>query len=122
MPTLITDDRSTAMRVGYEATDWSASVSFDEYERALEDWVVQALQRDGETIGAVFTKDGEIHVSIRPDWRRRWATKGLLRDLLDKPIRTRVTPGHEYMNDILKRLGFTEQPDGMFVKEIHHGH
>jgi hypothetical protein len=122
VPTIITDDRAAALRVGYEATDWSAAISFDDYERALGDWTVQALQRDGETIGAVFTKGDEIHVSVRPDWRRRWATKGLLRVLLAKPVCTRVTPGHEYMNGILKRLGFNEQPDGLLVKGVGYGH
>lgn len=122
MSTCIIDDRTTALRVGYESTDWSVPISFDDYESALSDWVVQALLRDGEVIGAVFTKDGEFHFSVRPEWRKRWATKGLLRAVLEKSTHTQVSPGHEYMSDILKRLGFTEQPDRMFVKETCHGH
>lgn len=122
MATVIVDDRAAAMRVGYEATDWSAPLTFDAYESALRDWTVRAIQRDGEVIGAVFTKDGELHVSIRPDWRRRWMTKGILRELFAKPVKTRVAAGHDYMRGVLERLGFTEHSNGMFVKENCYGH
>ena len=122
MATVIVDDRAAALRVGYEATDWSTPMTFDAYEDALRDWTVRAIRRDGEIIGAVFTKDGELHVSIRPDWRRRWVTKGILRELFAEPVKTRVTAGHEYMRGVLARLGFTEHSDGMFVKENCYGH
>lgn len=92
-------------------------MTFDEYAQALSDWTVHALRQGDELIGAVFKKDGEIHVSVLPQWRKRWATKGLLRKLLAPPVKTRIANGHDYMRGILLRLGFVEQPDGMFVKE-----
>lgn len=122
MTTAFVDDRDAALRVGYAATDWSQPISYDEYKTALADWSIQAIRRDGEIIGAVFTKNGEIHVSIRPDWRKRWVTKGVLKTLFGQPVFTRIAAGHDYMRDILKRLDFKEQPDGRFVKESCYGH
>lgn len=117
MTTQLVDDRESALRVGYEATDWSAPLSFDDYCNSLKDWIVNAIIRDNEVIGAVYRKDEELHVSILPQWRRVWATKGLLRQLFDNPkTTTKVAPGHDYMYNILKRCGF-KYDSGMLTKE-----
>ena len=117
MTTQIVNDRKLGVKVGYEATDWTRPVDEQDYLTAIEDWDVKALMRDGECIGAVYRKAEELHVSILPKWRKRWATKGLLRELFGNlPVRTKVTPGHEYMNDILLRLGFVQLDSGEFVK------
>jgi hypothetical protein len=118
MTTHITDDRQAALRVGYEATDWHVPMEEATFRMCMEGWQVQALVRDNETIGAVFRRGDELHLSILPGWRCRWATKGLLRQLFgNTTTRTRVTPGHEYyMHDILRRLGFVQLDSGEFVK------
>ena len=118
MTTQLVDDRETALRVGYEATDWNAPMVFEDYCAAVKDWTVKAIKRDDSVIGAVYRKDNELHVSILPEWRRVWVTKGLLRQLFSGPkVTTKVTHGHDYMYDILKRLGFKESDGGMLVKE-----
>ena len=118
MTTQLIDDRESALRVGYEATDWSAPVLFEDYRNSVNDWIIKAIKRDDEIIGAVYRKDDELHVSVLPQWRRVWVTKGLLRQLFDgSRVTTKVTPGHDYMYDILKRLGFKESDSGMLVKE-----
>lgn len=120
MPTQLITDREQALRVGYAATDWSRPVPYDEYLRAVEDWEVQCIQRDGECIGTVYRhpRTGEVHVSVLPPWRRRWVTRGLLRQILSGPrVLTRVSPGHDYMYDILHRLGFRPTAGGYLVKE-----
>lgn len=118
MTTRLVPDRSEALKIGYQATDWAQSIDYATYEAALQDWDVKAVERDGKYIGAAFFRGDEMHTSIVPEWRRRWVTKGLLKDLFaNGRVTTRVTPGHEYMHDILRRLGFTETQDGWFVKE-----
>lgn len=118
MPTQFVDDRETALRVGYDATDWSSPISFEDYRLAVKDWIIKAISRDGQVIGAAYRKDDEVHVSVLPEWRCVWLTKGVLRELFDGPrVTTKVTPGHDYMYDILKRLGFKELNGGLFVKE-----
>lgn len=100
-----------ALRIGYEATDWSQPISYEDYCELLQGWDVSLLKRGDEVIGTLFRKDGEVHVSILPEWRKRWVTRGLLRQILaGDNVTTRVTPGHEYyMHGILKRLGFVQK-------------
>ena len=117
MTTRIVDDRETGLRIGYDATDWTQAIPFDAYHQAMKEWIIQTIVRDETPIGAVFRKDDELHVSVLPDWRRIWATKGLLRQLFGTgKVTTKVTPGHEHMYGILARLGFEQHPDGMLVK------
>lgn len=96
-------------------------MSYEQYQTAMKDWAVQAIERDGECIGAVYKKDGEVHVSVLKEWRKQWATKGLLRQILGPDVkRTVVTPGHEYMFGILERLGMRNAGANRF--EVSHGY
>jgi len=114
--THLSDNRGLALRVGYDATDWASDVSFEQYADAVKDWTIKGVFRDDKCIGAVYFNGDELHVSVLPEWRRKWATRGLLKALFAKDrITTRVTPGHEYMNGILERLGFTND-NGMYVR------
>ena len=110
------DNRELALKVGYAATDWSAPIAFEDYAQAVDGWDIKAIVRDDKCIGAAYFNGGELHVSILPEWRRRWATKGLLKTLFGAAqVTTRVTPGHEYMHGILERLGFSND-NGTFVR------
>lgn len=112
----LVDNRELALRVGYEATDWATPIAYEDYEKAVEGWDVKAIIRNDKCVGAAYFNGDELHVSILPEWRRKWATRGLLATLFAKDrVTTRVTPGHEYMNSILERLGFKNQ-DGLFVR------
>lgn len=112
MTTEIVDDRGLALTVGYWATDWSTPISYEDYAAIAKNWQLSVLVRDGEPIGTVFRKDGETHVSILPHWRKRWATRGLLKQIMDDTRFTRVDVGHDFMYGILERLGFQREPDG----------
>jgi len=115
--TKLVNDRDTALKVGFLATDWTHPIPYDIYEKSMSGWDIKAVMRDNECIGAVYFKDSEVHASILPDWRKKWATKGILKEMFAQDtVTTRVTPGHEYMYGILSRLGFTQQNDGYFVK------
>jgi hypothetical protein len=118
MTTQLVDDREAALRVGYDATDWSAPVLFEDYRASVKDWIIKAIVRDNTCIGAAFRKGEEVHVSVLPEWRCRWITKGLLRELFSGPrVTTKVTPGHDYMYGILDRLGFKKTDADLLVKE-----
>lgn len=117
MATRLINDRESALMIGFKATDWHVKTSYDQYVQVAADWDVKAIERDGKVIGAVYSKDGETHVSILPEFRRRWLTKGLLKDILTNTAFTRVTPGHDFMYNILNRLGFVPQADGTLIRE-----
>lgn len=117
MATTLTDDRETGLVVGYAATDWSSPVEYDAYEAALKDWMVKTIVRDGEPIGAAYFKGGEVHVSILPKWRKKWATRGVIAQLFaNDGAFSRIAPGHDYMFDIFRRLGFNVYDDGTVVR------
>lgn len=117
MTTRITDSRDIALKIGYAATSWQHPVTYDQHIEIAKDWAVRLIERDGEPIGAMFEKDGEVHCSILPEWRRRWLTKGLLRQIIETPnFHTRVDDGHDYMYGILARLGMKRRPDGTIGK------
>lgn len=118
MTTRLSDDREIALKVGYAATDWHVPFTYEQYEAITADWDVKTIVRDDEVIGAAYFKNGETHVSILPEWRKRWLTKSILKDLLAATKRTQVTPGHEYMYNILNRIGFTPSADGTLIREI----
>ena len=114
MATRIVNDRETALCIGYKATDWGYPISYEEHVKSAEGWTVDVIERDDQPIGALFiSDDGEVHVSILPEWRRKWLTKGLLKQIVAHPkFYTRVDDGHDYMYDILERLGMVSRPDG----------
>lgn len=118
MTTQIVDDRETGLRVGFESTDWVTAVEYDLYADAMKDWIIRTIERDGKPIGAVYQKGDELHVSIKPEWRAKWFTKGLKQQLFDgKKVTTRVTPGHEFVIPVLTRLGFKDNGTGLLIKE-----
>lgn len=113
MTTRLVADRDMALKIGYVATDWQYSITFDEHVKRAKNWNVNVIERDGQPIGAMFEKDGEVHCSILPEWRRKWLTKGLLKQIVDRPnFHTRVDDNHDYMYGILARLGMLSRPDG----------
>ena len=118
MTTTLVPKREEALRVGFKATDWSSPVSFESYSSQLAEWDIRLIERDGEPIGAVYSHDGEVHASVLPEWRGRWATRGILRQLFaGDRVFTKVSPGHDDMYGILKRLGFTRTDGNTLVKE-----
>jgi len=117
MTTRIVDDRELALKIGYAATSWQQPVTYEQHVDIAKDWDVRLIERNGTPIGAVFSKDGEVHCSILPEWRRKWLTKGLLKQLTAAPnFYTRVDAGHDYMYGILTRLGMKRRPDGTVGK------
>lgn len=117
MTTIITDDRHAGLCVGYIATDWHAPMSFRHYKQLMRDWLVRALVRDGICIGAVYSKDGEVHVSVVKEMRGKWATRGLIKQIFSNGnVKTRVSEGHHFMRGILNRMGMVADASGYFSR------
>jgi hypothetical protein len=123
-------DRALALWTGYAATDWHEPLPFARYCEAMRDWDVVPVESGERCIGAAYFRAGEVHVSILPAFRKKWACRGFLAELFkraaatsdDGVVTTRVTPGHEYMAGIMERLGFVVQPDGSMKLGQKHGH
>jgi hypothetical protein len=114
---MITDNRNLALEVGFAATDWHIPMKYEQYLEITKDWDVRVITKGETAIGAIYSKNGETHVSILPEWRKRWLTKGLLKEILADMEFTQVTPGYEFMYNILERLGYVPQVDGTVARE-----
>ena len=86
------------------------------YRQACEGWQVVAVVSDGQVIGALFAKDGVIHLGIAPEWRGRWASRRVIREMLAYGNTTTVLPG-EPCAEFVRRVGFERVGD-----ELRWGH
>ncbi|MFC0302782.1 hypothetical protein ACFSTI_25170 [Rhizorhabdus histidinilytica] len=118
MSTKLGDNRDAALKVGFEAIDWPYPITFEQYLEAFKDWVVRAIERDGVPIGTAFTHDGELHIAILPQWRRRWVTRNILCELFDMPkVIARPIEREDIMYSYLVSLGFKDIGDKTLILE-----
>lgn len=82
------------------------------YRHACGDWHVIAVVAD-RVIGALFAKDGVIHLGIVPEWRSRWASRRLIREMLSYGKITALLPDEAEQMAFIQRIGFTPV-DGHF--------
>lgn len=81
------------------------------YRAACEGWRVIAVVAD-RVIGALFARDGVIHLGIVPEWRGRWASRRLIREMLAYGTRTTLLPNEAAPRDFIARIGFVNTVDG----------
>lgn len=118
MTTYLADNREEALAVGYRAIEWPSPTPVEQYEQAFASWTVRGIVRDGQCIGTTFVKDGELHVAILPEWRKRWVTRKLLDEMFDMPkVIARPIERSDPMYNYLICLGFEDKGDNMLVKE-----
>jgi len=115
----LSDNRNLALSVGHTATDWTSWPSYQDYVLAMIEWDVRLIEKDGEPIGAVYTKGPEFHLSVLPEWRGKWMTRGILKEIIPDPLAvTQVVVGHEDVADMLRRLGFEKRSE-TYVRNSH---
>lgn len=73
---------------------------------ACERWQMVAIVSGSEVIGALFVRDGVIHIGIVPAWRGRWASRRLIRQMLGYGTRTTLLDGEAHCAEFIGRLGF----------------
>lgn len=121
MPTQLVNNRQKALKVGFEATDWSTPTDWQAYLQRIAGWDASLIERDGKAIGAVFRKGEEVHVSVLPEWRGRWATRGIIDQVLGQGRVVTQVGEARWMANILERLGF-KQAGQYHVREALNGH
>lgn len=121
MTTVLTNDRETALRVGYEAVRHRSrmqGVSFAQFADNLSGWRARAMERDGKCIGATFDRDCEFHMGVLPEYHGRWMTKSIIRQMWDMPrVIVRPTKKTDKVYPILLRMGFADVGDDTLILE-----
>lgn len=69
--------REAALREAWEACGKPCSLA--EWHLAFAEWEIMPVEVGGEVVGAIFAKGAEVHVAVRADCRKRWATPRLYR-------------------------------------------
>lgn len=92
-------------------------ISFEDFCNYFEDWTFEYIYKGPVLIGASFHKDGFIHVAIFHEYRKRWAKRNLIKQLIsnamiDGKAYTTVFKNDEYRTTFAKRLGFKLIKDG----------
>jgi GNAT superfamily N-acetyltransferase len=80
--------RDEAIEAGWLA--YRGLMDEDEHRRQCAEWnVIAVVEPSGSVICALFAKDGELHLGIVPEWRNRWASRRLIKRMLEHGYRTR---------------------------------
>lgn len=79
------------------------------YRTTCDGWKVVAVCSGKEVIGALFSKDGVIHIGIRPEWRGKWASRRIIGQMLSYGKKTDLMPGED--PEFIERIGFSKIGD-----------
>lgn len=83
------------------------------YRQACDGWDVIAVCDGEKVIGAFFAKDRVVHIGIVPEYRGRWVTRGLIREMHKYGDRTTLLPGES--SDFVEKIGFHREESGEYV-------
>jgi hypothetical protein len=118
----ITNERHEALYAAWESCRDRWPIGYGEFAKAMQGWSVEPVRVDGRIVGAMLMRGAEIHVGVKDDGKRRWATRRFLRATLGKTVRahgravTAVMHDNERGQAFVQRLGFV--PVGTLPKAI----
>lgn len=99
--------RIEAIEAGWSAYKERVTGYEAQYRALCNEWDVIAVVAD-EVIGALFVKDSAIHLGIVPEWRNKWASKRIIREMLKYGTRTTVGFDEKGPKEFISRIGFVE--------------
>jgi len=103
--------REQAIEAGWRAYESQVPGMEAAYRRVCESWQVVGVKSGDECIGALFAKDGVIHLGIVPEHRNKWASRRIIREMLAYGDRTTIMQGQD--ETFIRRIGF-KQSGGEF--------
>jgi GNAT superfamily N-acetyltransferase len=84
------------------------------YRSACQNWEVVAVCDDNEVAGALLAKDGVIHLGIRPEYRGKWASRRVIKEMLSYGRETTLMPDED--DDFVRRIGFVKEGGAYVVR------
>lgn len=96
----------------------------DKFAEATSRFKYIPVEVDSKTVGAIMIDGNEWHIAVMPEYRKKWATKGLMKffkDAINKhgKIVTAVSMEHDLGHGFARKLGFknTQTKDGIVYYE-----
>ena len=65
------------------------------YRKGCESWDTVAVCDGDQVVGALFVKNGVIHLGIVPHYRKQWASRRLIRQMLKHGTQTTYSTADE---------------------------
>ena len=87
--------RDEAIEAGWEAYAERLPGQEALYRAGCVNWQTVAVCDGEKVVGALFVKDGVIHLGIVPSYRSRWASRRLIRQMLEHGTRTTFSTDDE---------------------------
>lgn len=106
--------REEAIQAGWLAYAERVPGMESAYLAWCEGWRVIAVVAD-RVIGALFARDGVIHLGIVPEWRGRWASRRLIREMLSFGKSTTIEDFEPQCAAFVGRIGFVKTEGGAYV-------
>jgi RimJ/RimL family protein N-acetyltransferase len=75
----------------------------DQWQASCAPWFMFCIKSGGEPIGAAFLKDGKVHIGIVPEWRGRWASRRLIREILSFGTETTLLKSETQQREFVLR-------------------
>lgn len=90
---------------------------FEDFCKTYQNWQFEYIYKQDLCIGATIINNGYIHVIIDEPYRKRWASKNLIKKLIEQAMidgvaKTTIFKDDDYRITFAKRLGFTLIKDG----------
>jgi len=112
---LDTSRRDDAIAAGWMAYADQLRGHEADYARWCEGCEVIAVVSGDEVIGALYVNGGVIHLGIVERWRRMWASRRLLREMLNYGKRTELIVGDS--TAFVERIGRFDPAFGWQLRE-----
>ena len=96
----------------YDAISYRLEIPKEEFLEALKEWTLNPIEKDGRLAAVVMVKDNEVHVASAEEYRGKWLSRKVIKDMLGKILDehgcavTSVSYGNELGRDFVERLGF----------------
>ncbi len=102
---------TTLPEIYWQISKDGSKLSRSEFLSHLQYFDLMPIMVSNEIAGCIALRDNEIHVGVKPEYRRRWSGKWfykLLDDLIDSygSVITYVFDDQVIAVDFVKRLGF----------------
>lgn len=107
---MIDEDKAIVEAYKGFVNGYDGVLPFADYYAFVSSWIIHPIEHNNNIVGAVFTKDNEIHVSVNGPWFPRKYVKEILYPLIEKYGEVTTSVDHYNKNGFywVSKLGFKE--------------